>query len=209
MLTERQQTLLTFIDKSIQKNGISPSYQEMCDAIGLKSKSGVHRLVKALAERGYIRKLQNKARAIEVIRRPDDEAPETPESHQHGPFIPLYGKIAAGSPISAIAHQTDYIQVPTNLANRSDIYALTIEGDSMVECGILSGDTVIIEKTDAANNNEIVVALINDEEATLKRYRQAGEIVTLIPENRIFSAQSYNASEVRIQGRLIGLIRAY
>lgn len=216
MLTEQQSKLLSFIKKTVDKKNISPSFDEMRKAVGLKSKSGIHRLVNALVERGYLRQIKNRHRALEVIRMPGDAITESSaKSRKQSPAsvplntVPLYGKIAAGSPIEAIANETDFIQLPEEFNGRKNLYALTIQGDSMIEAGILNGDTVIIERVETANDNDIVVALVRNEEATLKRFRPMGEVIVLAPENKFYSAQSYNVSEVQIQGRLVGLMRQY
>ena len=213
MLTRKQHDLLIFIDKTIRENGISPSFEEMMHAVGLKSKSGVHRLVNALVERGFLKRLENRARALEVCRMPDELKPANngDKTGEDTPTIPLYGKIAAGTPIAAITDVSWHITPPADMLSRGrDYYALMIDGDSMVEAGIMDGDTVVIERTSTANNGEIVVALIDHEEATLKRFsKRSNNVVELHPENRSHSVQTYSADRITIQGRLAGLIRQY
>ncbi len=218
MLTRKQHDLLLFIDKTVKENGVAPSFEEMMHAIGLKSKSGVDRLVKALVERGFLKRIKNRARAIEVCRLPNDQT-DTIKTKTAGMLsgfaesltIPLYGKIAAGTPISAITDVSWHISPPADMISRGrDYYALLIDGDSMVEAGINDGDTVVIERTETANNGDIVVALIDQEEATLKRFaKRSNNIVELHPENRHHAVQTYSADRVRIQGKLAGLIRQY
>ncbi len=213
MLTPRQHDLLLYIDKTLRKNGVAPSFEEMMHAVGLKSKSGVHRLVNALVERGFLNRLENRARALEVARLPQElKTPQnTPTGVAQAFTIPLYGKIAAGTPISAIADVSWHITPPADMISRGrDYYALLIDGDSMIEAGINDGDTVVIERTSSASNGDIVVALIDQEEATLKRFaKRSNNIIELRPENRQHTVQTYSADRVEIQGRLAGLIRQY
>ncbi len=215
MLTKQQHDLLMLIHKSITDKGVCPSYQEMMEAMNLHSKSGIHRIISALEERGFIRKLENKARAVEILKMPSAAAPK---ESTVVPFsgaavktaqIPLYGKIAAGTPIEAIADTSRFADVPPSMIGGGDYYALEIDGESMQDIGIMDGDTVMIERCQAARNGDIVVALVNDEEATLKRFKKDGDTVYLIPENTEHSIQKYHASQVKIQGRLVGLTRVY
>jgi len=215
MLTAKQRELLLLIDDRLKTGGISPSFDEMRDALGLKSKSGVHRLISALEERGFIRRLPNRARALEVLKVPD-AAP--PAALTNRPVIaapandtieiPLHGRIAAGTPIEAL-QGTEAFAVPAALLGPGEHYALEVSGDSMVEEGILDGDFALIRKVDTARDGEIVVALIDNEEATLKTYRREGRTIRLDPANSRYEPQRYDENRVRIQGRLAGLIRRY
>ncbi len=217
MLTPKQYKLLLFINKVIKETGCSPSFDEMKEAVGLKSKSGIHALIEALEERNFIRKLPHKARALEVVRLPKlkpsaiiEEERKKEEALKNGMVeLPLYGKIAAGTPIEAIADENDKISVPYEMVSRGQFYALNIEGDSMMEGGILDGDTVIIRKADTAENGDIVVALIDESEATLKIFKRDKEDVLLIPQNSQYQTRRFPASRVRVQGILSGLIRRY
>jgi repressor LexA len=217
MLTRKQHELLTYIHEKLAETGVSPSFEEMKDALDLKSKSGVHRLISALEERGFLRRLPNRARALEVVRMPDVKAgiasqPKSPVSVPDAANdvieLPLHGRIAAGMPIEALEGQST-LPVPAALLGPGEHYALEVAGDSMVEEGILDGDYALIRKTDIARDGEIVVALINDEEATLKTYRREGSMVRLDPANRNYDAQRYRPDQVRIQGKLAGLLRRY
>ena len=216
MLTAKQRELLLFIDARLKESGISPSFDEMREALDLKSKSGVHRLISALEERGFIRRLPNRARALEVMK-----IPETRPSATVTPLrpavaapandtleIPLHGRIAAGTPIEAL-QGTECFAVPAALLGPGEHYALEVSGDSMVEEGILDGDFALIRKIDTARDGEIVVALIDNEEATLKTYRREGRMVRLDPANSRYQPQRYDEGRVQIQGRLAGLIRRY
>ena len=210
MLTKKQHELLLFIHKHLQKHGVSPSFDEMKAALELKSKSGIHRLITGLEERGFIRRLAHRARAVEVVRLPDDMTPSAParimsvasrdsSKRYTGPFdpppapsndtealpLPLYGRIAAGTPIEALRDYDNYVDVPISLLGQGDHYALEVEGDSMIDAGILDGDTVVIERTNTAENGAIVVALIDNEEATLKRLRRKGGALALEPAKSI------------------------
>ncbi len=217
MLTPKQYQLLMFINKVIKETGCSPSFEEMKAAVGLKSKSGIHALIEALEEREFIRKLPHKARALEVIKMPkfkpkaiiEEEKKREIALQNSAAQIPLYGKIAAGTPIEAIANENDRISVPFEMVTRGAFYALTIEGDSMVEAGILDGDTVIIKKAETANNGDIVVALIDESEATLKILKRDKNEVHLIPCNSAYETRILPASRVRVQGVLAGLLRSY
>ena len=215
MLTAKQRELLLFIDERLKGSDISPSFDEMREALDLKSKSGVHRLISALEERGFIRRLPNRARALEVVKLPETRSatvsplrPAAPAAANDALDIPLHGRIAAGTPIEAL-QGTETFSVPAALLGPGEHYALEVSGDSMVDEGILDGDFALIRKADTAREGEIVVALIDDEEATLKTYRREGRMVRLDPANSRYEPQRYDESRVRIQGRLAGLIRRY
>jgi repressor LexA len=216
MLTRKQHELLLYIDQRLSETGISPSFEEMKDALDLKSKSGVHRLISALVERGFIRRLPNRARALEVLKMPEAakqptaKAPVMPPRPANDDVIdiPLHGRIAAGTPIEAL-QGTDTLPVPAALLGPGEHYALEVAGDSMVELGILDGDYALIRKTDTARDGEIVVALVNEEEATLKTLRREGQMIRLDPANRLYDPQRYRPEQVQIQGRLAGLLRRY
>ena len=216
MLTAKQRELLLFIDQRLKKDGISPSFDEMREALDLKSKSGVHRLISALEERGFIRRLPNRARALEVLKHPEGQPsatvtpirPVAPAAANDTLEIPLHGRIAAGTPIEAL-QGTESFAVPAALLGPGEHYALEVSGDSMVEEGILDGDFALIRKVDNARDGEIIVALIDDEEATLKTYRREGRMIRLDPANSRYEPQRYDESRVKIQGRLAGLIRRY
>jgi repressor LexA len=218
MLTRKQHELLLYIDSQLSKTGVSPSFEEMKEALDLKSKSGVHRLISALEERGFIRRLANRARALEVLKMPEMKsvapagagAPaRVPQAANDSVVdLPLHGRIAAGTPIEAL-QGTDTLPVPAALLGPGEHYALEVAGDSMVEVGILDGDYALIRKTDTARDGEIVVALVNNEEATLKTYRREGQMIRLDPANRQYDPQRYREEQVQIQGRLAGLLRRY
>ena len=217
MLTRKQHELLTYINEQLGKTGVSPSFEEMKDALALKSKSGVHRLISALEERGFIRRLANRARALEILRMPDSRAGlaatakspvSPPQAANDVVELPLHGRIAAGMPIEALEGQST-LPVPAALLGPGEHYALEVAGDSMVDEGILDGDYALIRKTDVARDGEIVVALINEEEATLKTFRREGSMIRLDPANRQYDPQRYRPDQVRIQGRLAGLLRRY
>jgi repressor LexA len=216
MLTAKQRELLLFIDSRLKEGGISPSFDEMREALDLKSKSGVHRLISALEERGFIRRLPNRARALEVVKLPEARPSATvtpirritPVAANDVMDIPLHGRIAAGTPIEAL-QGTESFSVPAALLGPGEHYALEVSGDSMVDEGILDGDFALIRKVDSARDGEIVVALIDNEEATLKTYRREGRMIRLDPANSRYEPQRYDESRVRIQGRLAGLIRRY
>lgn len=217
MLTPKQYKLLIFINKTIKETGCCPSFDEMKNALGLKSKSGIHALIDALVERNFLRKLPHKARALEVLRLPklkpssiiaEEKARE--EALAGSTIeVPLYGKIAAGTPIEAIANETEKVNIPLNMIRGGEYYALTIEGDSMIEGGIMNGDTVIIKRSDTARNGDIVVALVDDCEATLKQIKKDGRDVLLIPKNSAYETRRLPAERVKIQGILSSLIRTY
>ena len=215
MLTAKQRELLLFIDNRLKRDGISPSFDEMREALELKSKSGVHRLISALEERGFIRRLPNRARALEVMKLPETQSakviplrPAAPAPANDTVDLPLHGRIAAGTPIEAL-QGTETFSVPAALLGPGEHYALEVSGDSMVDEGILDGDFALIRKSDSARDGEIVVALIDDEEATLKTYRREGRMIRLDPANSRYEPQRYDEDRVRIQGRLAGLIRRY
>lgn len=219
MLTRKQHELLLYIHQRLGETGVSPSFEEMKEALDLKSKSGVHRLISALEERGFIRRLPNRARALEVLRMPDASVKgvpandgavpvRTPEAANDVLDIPLHGRIAAGTPIEALQGQ-DTLPVPAALLGPGEHYALEVAGDSMVDVGILDGDYALVRKTDVARDGEIVVALINNEEATLKTFRREGQMIRLDPANRQYDPQRYQPAQVQIQGKLAGLLRRY
>jgi len=224
VLTRKQHELLCFINDRLSETGVSPSFEEMKEALDLKSKSGVHRLISALEERNFIRRLPNRARALEILRLPDAiKAPPVPAAKaniQAPPSrpvpsaandvleVPLHGRIAAGLPIEALEGQNS-LSVPAALLGPGEHYALEVAGDSMVEAGILDGDYALIRKVDTARDGEIVVALIDDNEATLKYFRHEGQMVRLDPANRSYDPQRYRPGQIRIQGRLAGLLRRY
>lgn len=217
MLTQKQKDLLMLIDARVKAVGVPPSYDEMKDALGLASKSGIHRLISALEERGFIRRLPNKARALEVLKLPEDmqdkvvsfESKSSPAPANDGTAIPFVGKIAAGLPIMAIEDSYNTMIVPPHMAGNGDHFALEIEGESMKDAGILDGDIVVVRKANTARNNQIVVALVDQEEATLKRLYKSGGQVELIAENEEFETQTYGPDRVEVQGVLVGLLRNY
>ncbi len=217
MLTRKQHELVCFINDRLNDTGISPSFEEMKDALELKSKSGVHRLISALEERAFIRRLPNRARALEILRMPErvekkpvraKAATPPPKPANDVVEIPLHGRIAAGVPIEAFEGST-MLPVPAALLGQGEHYALEVSGDSMVEAGILDGDYALIRRTEDARDGEIVVALIEDSEATLKYFRREGAMVRLDPANRAYDPQRYAPSQVRVQGRLSGILRRY
>ncbi|MBV9858853.1 MAG: transcriptional repressor LexA [Alphaproteobacteria bacterium] len=234
MLTKKQHELLLFINQRLTATGVSPSFDEMKDALNLRSKSGIHRLISGLEERGFIRRLPHRARALEVVKLPEaTAAPATPERSGfsatviQGDFtgslagapvapetdaveLPLYGRIAAGTPIEALRDQTATIGIPATLLGRnSEHYALEVAGDSMIDAGILDGDTVVIQRCDTAENGTIVVALIDNVEVTLKRLRRRGASIALEPANKAYETRIFGPDRVRVQGRLVGLLRRY
>ena len=219
MLTRKQHELVCFINDRLNDTGVSPSFEEMKDALDLKSKSGVHRLISALEERHFIRRLPNRARALEVLRMPERPerkvAPSRPVNIRPAPEpandvieIPLHGRIAAGVPIEAFEGSA-MLAVPAALLGSGEHYALEVSGDSMVEAGILDGDYALIRRTDTARDGEIVVALIDDSEATLKYFRREGAMIRLDPANRAYDPQRFAPAQVRVQGKLSGLLRRY
>ena len=234
MLTRKQYELLVFIHGRLKESGVPPSFDEMKDALDLRSKSGIHRLVKALEERGFIKRLPNRARAIEVIRLPDSmqASPTTSRSRGFSPsviegnlgrvratqesansnepvMVPVMGRIAAGTPIEAIQTHSHSIGVPPDMLSPGEHFALEVRGDSMIEAGIFEGDTVLIRKSDTADSGDIVVALVDEEEATLKRLRRKGASIALEAANPAYETRIFGPDRVRIQGRLVGLIRKY
>jgi len=232
MLTKKQHELLVFIDQRLKETGVSPSFDEMKDALGLASKSGIHRLISGLQERGFIRRLPHRARALEILRLPDNasqgKAPQgtgfSPNvikgdfklSGQSSPsddgdvmHLPLYGRIAAGTPIEAIRDPSSSTTVPAAILGGGEHYALEVDGDSMIEAGIHDGDTVIIQHCERADNGAIVVAIVDEEEVTLKRLRRKGNSVALEPANKEFETRIFGPDRVKVQGRLVGLIRKY
>jgi repressor LexA len=230
MLTAKQHDLLLFINKCLNESGISPSFDEMKDALGLASKSGIHRLITALEERGFIRRLAHRARALEVVKLPKDLQDNAPKGAKIETFkpaintkdmrfdipeaansidIPLLGRIAAGTPIEAISHETARISAPSHLIGRGEHFALTVQGDSMVDVGILDGDTVIIRRADTAQSGEIIVALVDDEEATLKRLRKKNGAIALEAANPDYETRIFGPNRVKVQGTLVGLVRSY
>jgi repressor LexA len=223
MLTRKQHELICFIHDRLEESGVSPSFEEMKEALDLKSKSGVHRLISALEERKFLRRLPNRARALEVLRMPERaEAPRktavtatTPSNVRNLPEpandvieIPLHGRIAAGVPIEAF-ESSAMLAVPAALLGGGEHYALEVAGDSMVEAGILDGDYALIRRADTARDGDIVVALIEDSEATLKYFRKEGAMIRLDPANRAYDPQRYRPEQVRVQGKLAGLLRRY
>ncbi|MFK4793877.1 transcriptional repressor LexA [Sphingobium sp. ZW T5_29] len=221
MLTPKQQELLSFIQNRLDEGGVSPSFEEMKEALDLRSKSGIHRLINALEERGFIRRLPNRARALEVLKLPEamhrapKAAPPKPQLVAKAPIaandvidIPLHGRIAAGVPIEALEGQ-NMLSVPAALLGSGDHYALEVSGDSMAEAGILDGDFALIQRTEVAREGQIVVALIDEIEATLKYFHREGLNVRLDPANAAYAPQVYDPRQVRIQGKLAGLLRRY
>ncbi|MES2729624.1 MAG: transcriptional repressor LexA [Pseudomonadota bacterium] len=226
MLTQKQRDLLAYINAQVNDTDVPPSFDEMKEALGLKSKSGIHRLINGLVERGYLERLPNRARALHIKRLPDglrggDVVPmpvmpnigraadifATPVSGVQP--IPLYGRIAAGTPIEAIRHEGAYFDAPMNMLGNGDYYALQVDGQSMINAGIHDRDIVIIKRATQAHNNQIVVALVNQAEVTLKRLQKEGATVSLVPENDDFPVQTYPATAIEIQGVLAALVRQY
>jgi repressor LexA len=238
MLTRKQYELLTFNDRHLKESGVSPSFEEMKEALQLRSKSGIHRLISALEERGFLRRHHHRARALEVTRLPENfalppvhapsraEAPSFTPNVIHGDFsrnlpgaraandaqavqLPLYGRIAAGLPIEAIREDAAHIEVPVTLLGTGDHFALEVAGDSMIDAGILDGDTVIIRKAETAETGQIIVALVDGNEVTLKRLRRRGNAIALEPANERYEPKLYPADRVKVQGRLVALLRKY
>ena len=234
MLTKKQRELLLFINQRLTATGISPSFDEMKDALSLRSKSGIHRLVSGLEERGFIRRLPHRARALEVVKLPEESAAGA--AGQRGRFsptvirgdftgslpgapvapdvaaveLPLYGRIAAGTPIEALRDQSTTVGVPANMLSRgSEHYALEVAGDSMIDAGILEGDTVIIQRSDTAENGAVVVALVDNEQVTLKRLRRRGASIALEPANKAYETRIFGPDRVKVQGRLVALLRRF
>tara|TARA_B100000780_G_scaffold274280_1_gene239060 strand:- start:620 stop:1294 length:675 start_codon:yes stop_codon:yes gene_type:complete len=223
MLTKKQKNLLLYINKKIRSTGISPSYEEMKDSLNLKSKSGIHRLISALEERGFIRRLAHKARALEVVKLPENASANdifnsfTPsvikggldKSPSTANEISVLGSIAAGTPIEAIQQEVDRVTLPEDLQNNGEHYGLKVKGDSMVEAGINNGDTVIVKKTSNVDSGQIAVVLIDDQEATLKRVRKKGNTIALEAANKNYGTKIYAASRIKIQGKLVSLYRNF
>src|SRR5216683_1328981 len=242
MLTKKQHELLLYINQRLASTGVAPSFDEMKDALNLRSKSGIHRLISGLEERGFIRRLPHRARALEVTKLPEDSAapssgplganggggergrfsptvirgdfagalpgtPVAPDTAAVG--LPLYGRIAAGTPIEALRDQNNSVAVPGSLVGRGEHYALEVAGDSMVDAGILDGDTVIIQRCDTAENGAVVVAMVDNIEVTLKRLRRRGASIALEPANKTYETRIFGPDRVKVQGRLVGLLRRY
>jgi repressor LexA len=235
MLTRKQLELLLFINTRLKEEGVPPSFEEMKEALNLQSKSGVHRLIVALEERGFIKRMANRARALEVLKLPDAHNPSLSskkggfkpnviegnlgrskaapapanDGMPRGTFVPMMGRIAAGVPISAISDHTGNINVPPEMLGGGEHFALEVKGDSMIDAGIFDGDTVVIRRGDVAINGDIVVALVDDEEATLKRLRKKGESIALEAANTAYETRIFGPDRVRVQGKLVGLLRKY
>ena len=227
MLTKKQKNLLLFINKKIRSSGISPSYEEMKNSLNLKSKSGIHRLISALEERGFVKRLAHKARALEVVKLPEtasandiynsfspsvikgglDESSNRNNSDENE--IPVLGKIAAGTPVEAIQNEVSRVPLPSNIEKNGEYFGLKVQGDSMIEAGINDGDTVIVKKADTAENGKIVVALIDDHEAMLKRIRRKGKTVALESANRNYETKIFGPDRVKVQGILVSLYRNF
>ncbi len=225
MLTKKQRNLLLFINKKLRASGVSPSYEEMKQSLNLKSKSGIHRLISALEERGFIRRLPHKARALEVIKLPETASAndiynsfspsvikgglDNENSNVENSEIPVLGKIAAGTPVEAIQNEISRIPLPANMEKNGEYFGLKVQGDSMIEAGISEGDTVIVKKTDTADNGKIVVALIDDHEAMLKRIRRKGKTIALESANRNYETKIFGPDRVKVQGVLVSLYRKF
>ena len=223
MLTKKQKNLLLFINKKLRSSGVSPSYEEMKDSLNLKSKSGIHRLISALEERGFIKRLAHKARALEVVKLPETASANDiynnfspsvirgglDEENLKNNDVPVLGDIAAGTPIEAIQNEVTRIPLPSNLEKNGEFFGLKVNGDSMIEAGINNGDTVIIKKTDTAENGKIVVALIDDHEAMLKRLRRKGKSIALESANRNYETKIFGPNRVKVQGVLVSLYRNF
>ena len=225
MLTKKQKNLLMFINKKLRSSGVSPSYEEMKLSLNLKSKSGIHRLISALEERGFIRRLAHKARALEVVKLPETASAndiynnfspsvikgglDDDNSKSESSEISVLGKIAAGTPVEAIQNEVSRIPLPTNIENNGEFFGLKVQGDSMIEAGINEGDTVILKRTDVADNGKIVVALIDDHEAMLKRIRRKGKTVALESANRNYETKIFGPDRVKVQGILVSLYRNF
>ena len=225
MLTKKQKNLLLFINKKLRSSGVSPSYEEMKQSLNLKSKSGIHRLISALEERGFIRRLPHKARALEVIKLPETASAndiynsfspsvikgglDENTSNEKSSEISVLGKIAAGTPVEAIQNEVARIPLPANIEKNGEYFGLKVQGDSMIEAGINEGDTVIIKKTDTADNGRIVVAIIDDHEAMLKRIRRKGKTIALESANRNYETKIFGPDRVKVQGVLVSLYRNF
>ncbi len=226
MLTKKQKNLLLFINKKLRSTGVSPSYEEMKESLNLKSKSGIHRLISALEERGFIKRLAHKARALEVIKLPETASAndiynsfspsiikggldEENSNNSNNTEIPVLGKIAAGTPVEAIQNEVSRIPLPANIEKDGEFFGLKVQGDSMIEAGINDGDTIIVKKADTADNGKIVVALIDDHEAMLKRIRRKGKTVALESANRNYETKIFGPDRVKVQGILVSLYRNF
>ena len=223
MLTKKQKNLLIFINKKIRSSGISPSYEEMKNSLNLKSKSGIHRLISALEERGFVKRLAHKARALEVVKLPENASANDifnsfttrvikgglDKSKSNSSKVSVLGSIAAGTPIEAIQHEVDKVALPEDLQKNGEYFGLKVKGDSMIEAGINDGDTVIIKKTSTADTGQIAVVLIDEQEATLKRIRKKGNTIALEAANKNYDTKIYASNRIKIQGRLISLYRNF
>ena len=225
MLTKKQKNLLLFINKKLRSSGVSPSYEEMKESLNLKSKSGIHRLISALEERGFIKRLAHKARALEVIKLPETASAndiynsfspsvikgglDEVNINSNDMEVPVLGKIAAGTPVEAIQNEVSRIPLPSNLEKNGDYFGLKVQGDSMIEAGINDGDTVIVKKTSNVDSGQIAVVLIDDQEATLKRVRKKGNTIALEAANRNYGTKIYAANRIKIQGKLVSLYRNF
>ncbi len=211
MLTSKQLKLLNYLKESFKNDKVSPSFEEMKNALGLKSKSGIHRLITALEERGFVKRLHNKARAIKVITSNEEVSLKNfNSSHDQAKNVKVYGKIAAGTPIEAIENPEGYMNIPSEMIkNANQHYALKVSGESMVDAGILDGDIAVLEKTETVKNGDIVVALIDNQEATLKRIRKKSNSIALEPANKNFETRIFGPKRITIQGKLVGIIRNY
>ena len=220
MLTKKQFELLLFINERLKETGVSPSFDEMKEALNLKSKSGIHRLITALEERGFIKRLAHRARALDVIKLPDSmstsltapsrtNTPPPAANDDRSVSVPVMGRIAAGTPIEALQEEINQISVPMEMMRSGEHYALEVHGDSMIDAGIFDGDTAIIQSGNTAENGEIIVALVEGHEATLKRLRRKGEMIALEAANASYETRIFRSDQIRVQGRLVGLIRKY
>lgn len=229
MLTKKQYELLRFLNNKIKTNGVAPSFEEMKNAVGLKSKSGIHRLITSLEERGFVRRLPHKARALEILKLPENINQPIKLKHEFKPNvinggvldetdnsnryknnkIPLFGRIAAGVPIDAVRDDSNMIEIPSSMLGEGEHYALEVEGDSMIDVGIIDGDVAVIKRSDIAENGAIVVALIDENEVTLKRLRRKGETIALEPANERYETKIFGPDRVRIQGHLQAILRQY
>jgi repressor LexA len=220
MLTKKQFELLLFINERLKETGVAPSFDEMKEALNLKSKSGIHRLITALEERGFIKRLAHRARALDVIKLPDSMStslaapsrattPPPAVNDDLSVCVPVMGRIAAGTPIEALQEEVNQIRVPMEMMRSGDHYALEVHGDSMIDAGIFDGDTAIIQSGNTAENGEIIVALVEGHEATLKRLRRKGEMIALEAANASYETRIFRSDQIRVQGRLVGLIRKY
>ena len=220
MLTKKQFELLLFINERLKETGVSPSFDEMKEALNLKSKSGIHRLITALEERGFIKRLAHRARALDVIKLPDSMStslaapsrattPPPAVNDDRSVCVPVMGRIAAGTPIEALQEEVNQISVPMEMMRSGEHYALEVHGDSMIDAGMFDGDTAIIQSGNTAENGEIIVALVEGHEATLKRLRRKGEMIVLEAANASYETRIFRSDQIRVQGRLVGLIRKY